>query len=111
MATEAMGLPFEATSAAAWLVWILPFVAALIMPAVGKASKNLTGYVAVGFALMSALSAASLIPVTLDASEIHHQITWIERRSSCRSAFCNYGKCGGLDFFPNYDLQYRLHER
>ena len=78
MATEAMGLPFEATSAAAWLVWILPFVAALIMPAVGKASKNLTGYVAVGFALMSALSAASLIPVALDASEIHHQITWIE---------------------------------
>ena len=78
MATETIGLPFEATSAAAWLVWILPFVAALIMPAVGKASKNFTGYVAVAFALMSALSAASLIPVTLDASEIHHQITWIE---------------------------------
>ena len=78
MATEAMGLPFEATSAAAWLVWILPFVAALIMPAVGKASKNFTGYVAVGFALMSALSAASLLPVTFEASEIHHQITWIE---------------------------------
>jgi len=78
MATEAFGLPFEATSAAAWLVWILPFVAALIMPAVGKASKNFTGYVAVGFALMSALSAASLLPVTFDASEIHHQITWID---------------------------------
>ncbi|NIM26002.1 MAG: NADH-quinone oxidoreductase subunit L [Nitrososphaeria archaeon] len=78
MATETMGLPFEATSAAAWLVWILPFVAALIMPAVGKASKKFTGYVAVGFALMSAVSAASLLPVTLDASEIHHQITWIE---------------------------------
>jgi NADH-quinone oxidoreductase subunit L len=78
MATEAMGLPFEATSAAAWLVWILPFAAALIMPAVGKASKNFTGYVAVGFALMSALSAVSLIPVTFEATEIHHQITWIE---------------------------------
>jgi len=78
MATEAIGLPFEPTSAAAWLVWILPFVAALIMPAVGKVSKNFTGYVAVGFALMSALSAASLLPITLDASEIHHQITWID---------------------------------
>lgn len=78
MATEALGLPFEPTSAAAWLVWILPFVAALIMPAVGKISKNFTGYVAVGFALMSALSAASLLPITLDASEIHHQITWID---------------------------------
>ena len=78
MATEAIGLPFEPTSAAAWLVWILPFVAALIMPAVGKVSKNFTGYVAVGFALMSALSAASLLPITFDASEIHHQITWID---------------------------------
>jgi NADH-quinone oxidoreductase subunit L len=78
MATEALGLPFEATSAAAWMVWILPFAAALIIPAVGKASKHATGYVAVAFALMSALSAASLFPVALDASEIHHQITWIE---------------------------------
>jgi len=78
MVTETLGLPFEATSAAAWMVWILPFVAALIMPAVGKASKNFTGYVAVGFALMSALSAASLLPVTFEATEIHHQINWIE---------------------------------
>jgi len=78
MATEIMGLLFEATSAAAWMVWILPFAAALIMPAIGKFSKNATGYVAVVFALMSALSAASLFPVALDASEIHHQITWIE---------------------------------
>jgi len=78
MATEAIGLPFEATSAAAWMVWILPFAAALIMPAVGKVSKNATGYVAVAIALMSALSAASLLPVALDASEIHHQITWID---------------------------------
>jgi NADH-quinone oxidoreductase subunit L len=78
MATEIMGLLFEATSAAAWMVWILPFAAALIMPAIGKVSKNATGYVAVVFALMSALSAASLFPIALDASEIHHQITWIE---------------------------------
>jgi NADH-quinone oxidoreductase subunit L len=78
MATETLGLPFEATSAAAWMVWILPFAAALIMPGIAKASKNVTGYVAVAFALMSALSAASLLPVALDASEIHHQITWID---------------------------------
>jgi len=78
MATEVLGLPFEATSAAAWMVWILPFAAALIIPGVAKASKHATGYVAVAFALMSALSAASLFPVALDASEIHHQITWIE---------------------------------
>ncbi len=78
MATEIMGLLIEATSAAAWLVWILPFAAALLMPAIGKFSKKTTGYVAVAFALMSALSAASLLPVILEASEIHHQINWIE---------------------------------
>ena len=42
MATEAMGLPFEANSIAAWLVWILPFAAALIIPGVGKFSKHAT---------------------------------------------------------------------
>ena len=67
MATEAIGLPFEATSAAAWLVWILPFAAAMIMPGIGKISKRATGYVAVGFALMSALSAASLLPLAIEA--------------------------------------------
>ncbi len=78
MATESIGLPFEVGAASAWLVWILPFIAALIMPGIGKTSKNATGYVAVGFALMSALSAASMLPMALEAHEIHDQITWIE---------------------------------
>ena len=62
----------------AWAVWILPFVAALIIPAVGKASKKATGYVAVGLALASAVSAAAMIPTLLDGGEIHSQIVWIE---------------------------------
>ena len=62
----------------AWAVWILPFVAALIIPAVGKASKKATGYVAVGLALASAASAASMIPILLDGGEIHSQILWID---------------------------------
>ncbi|QLH04140.1 NADH-quinone oxidoreductase subunit L [Nitrosopumilus oxyclinae] len=78
MATEALGLPFEVGAASAWLVWILPFVAAMIIPGVGKLSKHATGYVAVAFALMSALSAASLLPMALEAHEIHDQIMWIE---------------------------------
>lgn len=78
MATEALGLPFEVGAASAWLVWILPFIAALIMPGIGKLSKNTTGYVAVGFALMSALSAASMLPMALEAHEIHDQVMWIE---------------------------------
>ena len=84
MATELMGFEIGATSA--WLVWILPFAAALIIPGIAKLSKYLpgnlskhaTGYIAVGFALMSTLSAASMIPIALEASEIHHQIPWIE---------------------------------
>lgn len=63
--------------ASAWLVWILPFAAALIIPAVGKASKNATGYVAVGFALMSAISAASLLGGALQSHEVHDQVDWI----------------------------------
>ena len=78
MATESVGLPFDVGATSAWLVWILPFIAALIMPAIGKLSKNVTGFVAVGFALMSALSAASMIPVALEAHELHDQVMWIE---------------------------------
>lgn len=77
MATETMGFAFEAGAMSAWAVWIIPFVAALIMPAIGKLSKNATGYVAVAFALMSALSAASLLPSVLEAHEVHDQVTWI----------------------------------
>ena len=75
MATEWLG--FDSSGMYAWAVWIIPFVAALIMPAVGKGSKNITGYVAVGFSLMSALSAASLLPAALEAHEIHDQVSWI----------------------------------
>ena len=76
MATEVLESTFEIS--AAWLIWILPFAAALIMPGIGKLSKKATGFVAVGFALMSALSAASLIPLALEAHEVHSQIMWID---------------------------------
>ena len=78
MAAEAIGMPLDPGVYGAWLIWILPFVAALIIPAVGRGSKRATGYVAVGFALMSALSAVSLLPAALDAHEIHNQIGWID---------------------------------
>lgn len=61
-----------------WLIWILPFAAALIIPGVGKASKKATGYVAIGFALMSALSAAALLLDAVEGDEVHHQISWID---------------------------------
>ena len=75
MATEFLG--FEAAAPTAWAIWILPFIAALIIPAVGKGSKKATGYVAVGLALASALSAAMLLPEALEGNEIHDQVSWI----------------------------------
>jgi NADH-quinone oxidoreductase subunit L len=75
MAADWLG--FDSSGMYAWAIWIIPFVAALIMPAVGKGSKTVTGYVAVGFSLMSALSAASLLPAALEAHEIHDQVSWI----------------------------------
>lgn len=78
MATESIGMPLDAGALSAWLIWILPFAAALIIPAVGKGSKRATGYVAVAFALMSAVSAATLLPAALEAHEIHDQVSWID---------------------------------
>ena len=74
---NAMGFAFEAGPINAWLVWILPFVAALIVPAVGKFSHRATGWVAIGLAAASALSAATMFSGALEAKEIHDQVNWI----------------------------------
>ncbi len=60
-----------------WLIWILPFAGAALVPAIAKGSKNARNYIAVGFALASAASAATLIPTALAGHEIHSQIPWI----------------------------------
>ena len=76
MAYDFFGIPVSELNV--WLIWILPFAAALIIPAVGKFSKLTTGRVAIGFGAMSAISAATLLPMALAAHEIHHQIMWID---------------------------------
>ena len=50
----------------------------MIIPAIGKGSKNATGYFAVGMALFSALFAASMLPGALEGHEIHDQVSWID---------------------------------
>jgi NADH-quinone oxidoreductase subunit L len=70
------GLSFD-SGLHAWAIWILPFVAALILPAVGKVSQRATGWVAIAFALASALCAALLLPGALESHEVHDQINWI----------------------------------
>ena len=67
----------SATALNAWAIWILPFVAAVIIPGVAKFSKRATGGVAVAFALASAISATTLLPLALGNNEIHNQIPWI----------------------------------
>src|ERR687886_1541146 len=69
---------FEGLAISAWLVWILPFVGAAIIAAVARAAGNrIRDYTAVGLALASAISAATLIPLALSGNEIHSQIPWI----------------------------------
>jgi NADH-quinone oxidoreductase subunit L len=60
-----------------WLVWILPFVGAAIIAGVARKGNRVRDYTAVGFALASAISAATLIPLALAGSEIHNQVSWI----------------------------------
>ncbi|MDE1863269.1 MAG: NADH-quinone oxidoreductase subunit L [Thaumarchaeota archaeon] len=70
-------LGFNIGSLNVWAVWILPFVGALVIPAAARVSKAGPGYVAVAFALVSAISAATLLPLALNNHEIHSQIPWI----------------------------------
>ncbi len=49
---------FEGNAINVWLIWILPFVGASIIPAVAKAGNRVRNYIAVAFALASAIAAA-----------------------------------------------------
>src|ERR671917_639349 len=67
---------FEGNAINVWLVWLLPFVGAAIIAAVARAGHRARDYTAVGFALASAISAATLLPLALQGSEVHSQIPW-----------------------------------
>ena len=70
-------LGFEGIAINVWLVWMLPFAGAAIIPAVAQTSHRARDYTAVGFALASAISAATLIPLAVQGTEVHSQIPWI----------------------------------
>ena len=70
MAYDFFGIPVSELNV--WLIWILPSAAAMIIPAVGKFSKLTTGRVAVAFAAMSAISAATLFPMALGAHAVSY---------------------------------------
>jgi NADH-quinone oxidoreductase subunit L len=68
---------FEGIAINVWLVWILPFVGAALIPAIAKKSYRISNFAAVGFALISAILAATLIPMATAGIETHSQIPWI----------------------------------
>lgn len=72
-----MAIGFEGIAINAWLVWILPFAGAAIIAAVARGGHRVRDYTAVGFALASAVSAATLIPLALEGAEVHSQVSWI----------------------------------
>jgi NADH-quinone oxidoreductase subunit L len=72
-----MAVGFEGIAINAWLVWILPFAGAAIIAAVARGGNRVRDYTAVAFALASAISASTLIPLALEGSEVHSQIPWI----------------------------------
>jgi NADH-quinone oxidoreductase subunit L len=76
--TELQGIiGFEGLGINAWMVWVLPFVGAALIPAIAKLGNRLRNYVAVGFALASAIFAATLLPLGIEGGQIHSQINWI----------------------------------
>ena len=68
---------FEGIAINVWLVWMLPFIGAALIPALAKKNKTISNYSAIGFALLSAVFAATLIPNIFSGGEIHSQIPWI----------------------------------
>ena len=74
-ATGAMG--FEGIAINVWLIWMLPFIGAALIPALRRSKPKLLNYTAVGFSLVSAVLAGTLIPLALSDSEVHSQVNWI----------------------------------
>ena len=72
-----MAIGFEGIAINGWLVWILPFAGAAVIAAVARGGHRIRDYTAVAFALASAISAATLIPIALQGHEVHSQIPWI----------------------------------
>ena len=68
---------FEGIAINVWLIWILPFVGAALIPAIAKKSYRISNFTAVGFAFVSAIFAATLIPMVAAGGETHSQVPWI----------------------------------
>src|SRR6476646_7834632 len=60
-----------------WLILMLPFIGAALIPALKNKSEKIRSYTAVGFSILSAFFALSILPLGFAGQEIHSQIPWI----------------------------------
>ena len=60
-----------------WLTWILPFVGAILTPALARIHPKMRDYGAVGFSFLGAISAALLIPMVFSGQPQDIQVDWI----------------------------------
>ena len=67
---------FEGLGIVAWLIWMTPFIGAAFIPLLRKRSEKIKSFAAVGFSLLSAFFALSILPVGLSNGDIHSQIPW-----------------------------------
>ena len=56
---------FEGLGVNAWLIWMTPFIGAAFIPLLRKKSEKIKSFAAVGFSLLSAFLALSILPVGL----------------------------------------------
>jgi NADH-quinone oxidoreductase subunit L len=74
---ETQTIGFVGMGVSAWLIWMIPFIGAALIPALKNKSERIKSYVAVGFSILSALLALSILPIGLAGNEIHSQIPWL----------------------------------
>ncbi len=76
MSTELI-ISYSIIEVIVWAIWILPFIASVMIPIVGKYSRNITGHVASIFTLASAVTSFIILRDVIESKEIHTQISWI----------------------------------
>ena len=74
---ETQTIGFVGMGVIAWLIWMIPFIGAALIPALKNKSERIKSYVAVGFSILSAFLALSILPIGLAGNEIHSQIPWL----------------------------------
>ena len=107
-------LGFEGVGAIVWFIWIIPFAGAALIPAIAKAGNRVRDYSAVGFALVSALLAATVIQFAFSGEQIHSQIqldSYLESECRCvgRLIINRYGQYCCLDIVFDNCIFYWIH--